>query len=214
MEKQTPIAIVPISPEMHRETCQLIASSFRDKFQALLPVDELRLAEALAACVPDKNGAEMRMVALMDGNIVGSIGLTRAGGMANAGTRWRLALDGLRREHGVWRACKFAVGMALLHYKPQFHECYIDHIAVRASHRNLGIGSNLLVWAKRYVRDCPDLGRLTLHVAGSNKGAVLLYERHGFATIREMSSMWSGMLLKESHWRYMAWDAHESEVWE
>ncbi|TYP74050.1 GNAT family N-acetyltransferase [Paenibacillus methanolicus] len=207
------IELAPKRTADHRVVAQLIAKSFRRKFQALLPIDEARLGELLAACLPENGGAGApHMIARMQGVVIGSIGLTRAGGSANSDLRWREALTGLRREYGWLRACKFAAGMSLLHYEPQPGECYIDHLAVSAGHRNLGIGSRLLTWAQQYVQDCPDLKQLSLHVAGSNKSASRLYERHGFATMRELASRTSEWILKEYRWEYMIWIAHGSEV--
>ncbi|MFC4099801.1 GNAT family N-acetyltransferase [Paenibacillus xanthanilyticus] len=173
---------------------------------------EVRIGDVLAAWMSVK--AECigtpHMVALLHDEVIGSIALTQAGGSAGSDRRWVGTLAGLRREYGLLRACKFAAGMSLLHYAPKPGECYIDHLAVSARHRNWGIGSRLLSWAQQYVQDCPDLKRLSLHVAGSNKGASRLYERHGFATLRESASWTSEWILKESRWRYMAWEVHGS----
>lgn len=213
MKELAQIMIIPKSPKEHREACQLIASSFRGKFQALLPAGESRIGALLAAILPNENhdAADRHMLALMNGEVVGSIGLARSGGGADADARWRMALAELRREYGWRQACKFAAGMTMLHHEPHPGEGYIDHLAVRAGYRNLGIGGRLLAWAKHYVRDCPDLRRLTLHAAGSNQRAIQLYERHGFATICEKRSWISGLIVQESRWRYMAWDVHMPE---
>ncbi|MOA08194.1 putative acetyltransferase [compost metagenome] len=82
-------------------------------------------------------------------------------------------------------------------------ECYVDHLAVRSSHRNKGIGKQLLSWAIDFVNSHSEVDKLTLHVAKNNKRAIHMYQQMDFAIDQSNYSGIRHLLFKEANWHYM-----------
>jgi len=109
----------------------------------------------------------------------------------------------LSKKYGLINICKFTLGFMILQEKIDDDECYIEHIAVRSEFRGSGLGTMLLNYGKKVVRETPYLHKYTLHVAANNKGAINLYERQGFQFQKFQSSFLTSLLLKEKEWHYM-----------
>lgn len=59
----------------------------------------------------------------------------------------------------------------------------IQNLGIVAGHRDRGLGSSLLYQALRGFRQA-GLDRVSLEVTAENEGAIRLYRRHGFATVK------------------------------
>ena len=67
-------------------------------------------------------------------------------------------------------------------------EYYISNLAVYPEHRNLGLGTRLLVEAEGEAKKF-GTGRVVLEVEADNQGAVQLYEKVGYTVARELEEI-------------------------
>ncbi|MED1783819.1 GNAT family N-acetyltransferase [Brevibacillus fortis] len=198
----TPITIEPMHSMYNQQTGQLLVHGFRGKFQALTNLNDGELAlffEKMFDYSP-ADPASQRMVALQDGEVIGSISI-----------KWKSESERNQqlpswknfRRFGKWNLLKMFIGLSLLDHKPQAGECYITDVVVHPDHQGKGIGNLLLQWTHNFAQTQPSLDKLSLYVAGKNPRAEQLYQRLSFHTQLRESSFLSHILFKEKKWSYM-----------
>ena len=199
-----PITIEPMQAKYNSQIGRLLVLGFRGKFQNLTKMNDGDLAlffEKLLAYFPSEP-ASQRMVALQEGEVIGTISI-----------KWKPESDIMRNRELLswknlkilrkWSLLKMLFGLSLLDYKPQARECYIADIAVHPNHRSKGVGKRLLQWAQHFVQAEPHLEVLTLHVVGNNPRAKQLYELLSFQTHMQKESFVRRLLFNESKLDYM-----------
>ncbi len=205
----------------HEEICRLLVSSFRGKFGAAESPHDERMAQLLAAAWPYRReayslqlGASIEKTARLrsddesaenrEAETVGTIGLKwRASGVQGEDfIRSEPSLTALIAKFGLRPALRLLIGMAVIHYTPSVGEGYIEHLAVRADCRGLGIGRKLMLIACEQAAG-KGLRSCTLHVSKNNSAAVALYESLGFVSARAERRFACGWLFGEYDWLLM-----------
>ena len=108
------------------------------------------------------------------------------------------------RELGLLRTLRasFMLWVIGLNHKPDEGEAYISDLGVAEDCRGEGVGTLLMqsaeAWARRHQRD-----RLTLHAAGTNEGALALYEKMGFTIARTRRSLLARLFFGIAQWYCM-----------
>jgi len=199
-----PITIESMHPKYNPQVSRLYVHAFRGKFQTLTNMNDGDLAlffEKLFEHSPT-DPASQRMVALQDGEVIGTISIKRK--LENnkknkqRNFHWRSF-----NSFGKWNVFKMSIGLYLFDYKPENGECYIADVVVHPDHRSKGGGKLLMQWAQDFVQADPNLDRLSLHVSGKNPRAKELYEKLSFHThLHENSIIWH-FLFNEKEWYYM-----------
>ncbi|PNQ81547.1 N-acetyltransferase [Paenibacillus sp. F4] len=115
-----------------------------------------------------------------------------------------ISLAPLLKQFGCFNVFKFLTGMHALEYTPAANECYIDHLAIRSSHRNQGIGRRLLAFAQQFTVES-GFHALTLHVAYKNQGAIRLYHKLAFEVEQSKYNGLRHFWFKEPVWHLMSW---------
>ena len=83
-----------------------------------------------------------------------------------------------------WQAIRILFNLLLLAGRgASFDEFVVDVVAVSEASRGLGLGTALMERAEDRAREMGKR-RMTLQVIGENAGAIRLYERLGFRTVR------------------------------
>jgi len=67
-------------------------------------------------------------------------------------------------------------------------EYYVSNLAVYPDHRNLGLGTRLLVQTENEAKKF-GAGRVVLEVEADNQDAIQLYEKNGYAVARELEEI-------------------------
>ncbi|WP_134902633.1 GNAT family N-acetyltransferase, partial [Paenibacillus polymyxa] len=114
-----------------------------------------------------------------------------------------ISLAPLLKQFGCFNVFKFLTGMHALEYTPAANECYIDHLAIRSSHRNQGIGRRLLAFAQQFTVES-GFHALTLHVAYKNQGAIRLYHKLAFEVEQSKYNGLRHFWFKEPVWHLMS----------
>lgn len=198
------LTIEHMQVKYNAQVSRLLGLGFRGKFRSLTNMEDDDLAlffETLFEHAPhDPSGH--RVVALLDGNVVGTMSFQWKGDSHTKRKRKPLSWKSFNR-FGRWNLIKMLVGLHFLEHKPQERECYIADIAVHPAHRGIGVGKLLLQWAQHYVQAEPLLDVLSLYVSGTNQRAQHLYERLLFHTEHQTSSLALYILFRELKWKYM-----------
>ncbi|MGE7094202.1 GNAT family N-acetyltransferase [Lysinibacillus sp. NPDC048646] len=200
-----PITIEPMLAKYNLQVSQLLVHGFRGKFQSLTNMndDDLSLLfKQLFEHFPSEP-ASQRMVALQNGEVIGTISIKWK---SEADMKQKRRIPSLKsfKKFGKWKLFKMLIGLNLLEYKPHARECYITDVSVHPDHRSKGVGKLLLQWAKNFARTNLQSDELSLHVVGSNPRAKHLYELISFKTQSEKKSFVRQLLFNESKWYYMA----------
>jgi len=180
----------------------LLAEAFHAKLGRMAGLDAARLARAFA--LVGEGSGETRILALMDGQLAGTLLLRRCPAY---GSRVPIAGGGmvgmrLVRSIGLRPTLSITLALSMLGHRPTAGEWYIGDVAVGAAYRGQGIGALLIGEARR--RAAAGRARLTLHVAAGNPGARRLYERLGFRVVGSTVSRSSRWLFGEGRWLYMS----------
>ncbi len=86
-----------------------------------------------------------------------------------------------------WQAIRILINLLLLAGRqPRPDEFVVDAIAVSEASRGLGLGTALMVRAEERAREMGK-HKMTLQVIGENTGAIRLYERLGYRTVRTLN---------------------------
>ncbi|MCL6602857.1 MAG: GNAT family N-acetyltransferase [Paenibacillus sp.] len=188
----------------HEAVCELIADSFRGKFQSLVRLDDTRITQLLGSLwIHDPNDlSSTQVVAKEKGKVVGTLSLKWKGTRTPSKGAGQIRFKPLFKQFGTLNVCKLVAGLHFLEYQPQAHECYIEHIAIHSSHRNQGIGGQLLAWAQNYAR-CSEFDQLSLHVASMNEQAIHLYEKKDFSIEASKYNAVRHFLFQTPRWHFM-----------
>jgi ribosomal protein S18 acetylase RimI-like enzyme len=156
-------------PERYRrQAAELFYEAFREKFQPLMTSSEHGVTILAKGLVP-----EMMIVALAGQQIVGAAGLYyHKKVFCNPG------LSSFVEEFG-WLSGFFRFVMFLLFIVGGDHDLTIDAIAVTASMRGKGVGTQLLEVVFDFARQ-NGFKSVSLEVVDTNPAARRLYERLGF----------------------------------
>ncbi|MGZ9583182.1 GNAT family N-acetyltransferase [Paenibacillus marinisediminis] len=196
-----PITIVPYQEQDHEEVCKLIVDSFQGKFHSLVNLNDHDISKLLAGIW--KDDASKQVVAKENGEVVGTLSLKWKGTRSSDRTTDQIHFAELFRQFGYLNVCKFIVGLQFLNYKPREYECYIEHLAVRSTHRSKGIGRQLLQWAQLFANCHTEFTHLSLHVSNKNKRAVNLYKQMAFDIEKSSYNGVRHLIFKEPVWHYM-----------
>ena len=200
----TPITIESMHERYNAQVSRLLVHGFRGKFQALTKMndDELSLFfEKLFDQFPIEP-ATQRMVAILDGNVVGSISIKWDNGSYMKQLSKHHSWESFR-IFGNWNLFKMLLGLYFLEHKPKPGECYIADVVVHPDYRSMGVGKLLLNWAHHFFQSDSRLDKLSLFVSGSNPRAKRLYEELSFQTCLQKNSFIRHLLFNEKTWHYM-----------
>lgn len=209
MNAPAPIAIEPIQTRYYPQAGRLLVHGFRAKFQHLTNRGDNELALEFEHLLRYESGeaSSRRLVALQDGEVLGTIGLKWKPGSGGTEKFTGGLFHKMGFTHfagfGIWNTFKLLFGLYMLDYRPQAGECYVSDLAVHPDHRGQGIGMLLLKEACRVAEADPDTDCLSLYVSGNNPRARQLYERMSFRTQKRTTSFISHLLFDEREWDYM-----------
>ncbi len=199
-----PFNIVAYQEQDHEAVCRLLVESFIAKFQALVTL-ELQDIQRLLMQVWDQNPTSMQQFVVKENkDVVGVLSLKWKAPSSSLPATNHISLARLVKQFGCLNVFAFLAGMHALEYKPAAGECYIDHVAIRSSHRNQGIGRRLLAFAQQYTVES-GFQALTLHVAHKNQPAIRLYRNLAFEIEQSRYNDWRHFWFKEPLWHLMSW---------
>lgn len=203
-----PITIELMQTPYNQPVGRLLAQAFQGKFLNRSNRSEGNLAQCFHMLL-DYFPAEpfsQRMVALQQGEVIGTISIKWKPAGNPLKTRRRLPLWRMFSLLGKWNMLKMLVGLSVLEHKPEAGECYIADLAVRSDRQSQGVGKLLLQWARHAVDIDPALERLSLHVCAGNPRAKQLYEKLSFHTTSRESRYILYVLFNKLKWDYMVLD--------
>lgn len=208
MNKNTNIIIRPYRPSDYEGVSTILVDSFASKFENLKNLNRDRLKSLLQDVGFVSNDPnEGYLVATANNDVLGVLSLT-CDNHKKKKTKRNMSLFGLMKTYGFQNIIRLYVKMMLLNNPPAKNACYIDHIAVSAPARGLGIGKALMDKAAQITESDPSINRLTLHVAKNNP-AFNLYKREGFIIVKTFNSRLMKRMFNERDWLYMA--SHKDE---
>ncbi|QUL54902.1 GNAT family N-acetyltransferase [Paenibacillus tritici] len=200
-----PITIESMDAKYNRPVGRLLAQAFHGKFSRRTELGGGDLAphfEKLLQYVPAEPFTQ-RMVALQEGEVIGSIAIKRKP-MLNALTpTQKIPLAEIVSLFGNWRMIQMLIGLHVLDHEPEAGECYIADLAVHSDQQGKGIGRLLIQWARHVVDTDPQLDRLSLHVSSGNLRARQLYEKLSFHTSSREKRFILFVLCNQWEWEYM-----------
>ncbi len=162
--------IVAYQEQDHEAVCKLLVESFKAKFQALVTLEDQdiqRLLMQVWVQHPDSTSGK-QFVVKENEDVVGVLSLKWKAPSSSLPKTNLTSLTSLIKQFGCFNVFKFLTGMYALDYKPAIDECYIDHLAIRSSHRNQGIGRRFLAFAQQFTVES-GFHTLTLYVAHQNR---------------------------------------------
>ncbi len=187
------------------EVIKIMVYSFESKFHAMSDMTTDQIIDFFHETgFIEGESFEGYFVVEVEGKVVGVMVL-RWHGQETGQDVYNINIRALKKKYGFKNTMKLIAGLALLSDSVDKGDCYIEHIAVAPEYRGHGIGSMLIDEAKVFVNNMPKIKSVTLHVAASNIGATLLYEKHGFKTVNRHSSALTKWILNEQIWLHMAW---------
>ncbi|WP_339168258.1 GNAT family N-acetyltransferase [Paenibacillus sp. FSL H7-0943] len=196
--------------EQDREAVsRLLVDAFHGKFHSLLSLEDNEIADLLIRLWEQDSTSlsSKQIIAYENGEVVGTIYLkwqdTISLKKGSIKPLNRAPFLQLFKKFGYLNVCKLILGLYFLDYQPRAKECYVAHLAVRSSHRNKGIGKELLGWAADFVNSHSEIEKLTLHVANKNKRAINMYQQLNFEIHKSDYSAVRHLLFKEPVWHYM-----------
>ncbi|KKD56402.1 MULTISPECIES: GNAT family N-acetyltransferase [Paenibacillus] len=198
--------MVAFQEQDHEAVCKLLVESFKAKFQALVTLEDQdiqRLLMQVWVQHPDSTSGKQFVVKEND-DVVGVLSLKWKTPSSSLPKTNLTSLASLIIQFGCFNVFKFLTGMYALDYKPTIDECYIDHLAIRSSHRNQGIGRRFLAFAQQFTVES-GFHALTLHVAHQNQQAIRLYHNLAFEIEQSQYNYWRHFWFKEPVWHLMSW---------
>ena len=124
---------------------------------------------------------EMGVYALLDGRVIGVAGMQYRGRRFYV-VPWRVWRAEFGLAGGLWRWLWFRLGQYFVH--PAADALRVDGIAVSATARGLGVGTQLMAALAAHAR-AAGLRAVELEVVDTNPDARRLYERLGFVVLKE-----------------------------
>ncbi len=188
----------------NKQVGRLLAQAFHGKFNMLTKMNEDDLAlffEKLLEYIPTEPSTQ-RMVALQQGEVIGSIAMKWKPVVDTKKSRQKLPSWRMLSQFGRWNLIKMLIGLYVLDHQPESGECYIADLVVHSDQRSKGVGKLLLQWAQQVVDMDPGLDRLSLYVSGSNPRAQQLYDQLSFQTLSRENRFILHLLFNESEWEY------------
>ncbi|MEC0180753.1 N-acetyltransferase [Paenibacillus peoriae] len=201
------IDIVPYQKKDYEAVCKLLVESFKAKFQALVTLEDQDIQQLLMKVwIPGPDPSTMKQFVVKENEeVVGVLCLKwKARSSLLPTTEKSISWTPLIKQFGCFNVFKFLTGMHTLDYKPAADEYYIDHLAIRSSHRNQGIGRRFLAFAQQFTIDS-GFHLLTLHVANKNQGAINLYHKLAFEIEQSKYNYLRHFWFKEPVWHLMSW---------
>lgn len=198
--------IVAYQKQDHEAVCSLLVESFKAKFQSLVTLEDQDIQQLLMKVwVQNPYSTSMKQfVAKQNEEVVGVLSLKWKAPSSSLPETTPISLAPLLKQFGCFNVFKFLTGMHALEYTPAVNECYIDHLAIRSSHRNQGIGRCLLAFAQQFTVEA-GFHALTLHVAHKNQGAIHLYHKLAFEVEQSKYNGLRYFWFKEPVWHLMIW---------
>ncbi|WP_328802261.1 GNAT family N-acetyltransferase [Paenibacillus sp. LX16] len=198
--------IVAYQKQDHEAVCSLLVESFKAKFQSLVTLEDQAIQQLLMKIwVQNPYSTSMKQfVAKENEDVVGVLSLKWKAPSSSLPETNPISLAPLLKKFGCFNVFKFLTGMHALEYTPAANECYIDHLAIRSSHRNQGIGRRLLAFAQQFTVES-GFHALTLHVAYKNQGAICLYHKLAFEVEQSKYNGLRHFWFKEPVWYLMSW---------
>ncbi|PPQ49213.1 N-acetyltransferase [Paenibacillus peoriae] len=198
--------IVAYQKQDHEAVCSLLVESFKAKFQSLVTLEDQDIQKLLMQVwVQNPYSSSMKQfVAKENEDVVGVLSLKWKAPSSSLPETNPISLAPLLKQFGCFNVFKFLTGMHALEYTPAANECYIDHLAIRSSHRNQGIGRRLLAFAQQFTVES-GFHALTLHVAHKNQGAIRLYHKLAFEVEQSKYNGLRHFWFKEPVWHLMSW---------
>ncbi|MCF2718354.1 GNAT family N-acetyltransferase [Paenibacillus sp. UKAQ_18] len=198
--------IVAYQKQDHEAVCSLLVESFKAKFQSLVTLEDQAIQQLLMQVwVQNPYSTSMKQfVAKENEEVIGVLSLKWKPSSSSLPETTPISLAPLIKQFGCFNIFKFLTGMHALEYPPAADECYIDHLAIRSSHRNQGIGRRLLAFAQQFTVES-GFHTLTLHVAHKNQGAIRLYHKLAFEVEQSKYNGLRHFWFKEPVWHLMSW---------
>ncbi|MFK4304437.1 MULTISPECIES: N-acetyltransferase [unclassified Paenibacillus] len=200
------IDIVAYQKQDYEAVCKLLVESFKTKFQALVTLEDQDIQQLLMKVwVQDPNSSTMKQFVVKENQeVVGVLSLKWKAPSSSLPKTKPISWAPLIKQFGCFNVFKFLTGMHALEYKPASDECYIDHLAIRSSHRNQGIGRRFLAFAQQFTVES-GFHVLTLHVEHKNQGAIRLYQKLAFEVEQSKCNGLRHFWFKEPVWHLMTW---------
>ncbi|MFQ5853183.1 MAG: GNAT family N-acetyltransferase [Candidatus Binatia bacterium] len=207
MKASRPVNIRRFQTRDLKQIADIMAWSFKDKFQRLAPLPQDDMSDFLAKAgviYPSPFPGYLVAEDEGQGEVLGVMVLKWAKqDRPPAKPEWSKA-----GKYGWIKLGKLLIGLSLLvESNPHDGECYIEHITVRADARGAGIGTQLLEFGKAFTVQ-NGFKEYTLHVAASNESVIKLYEKLGFKIVRRERSLLSKWLFDIEEWYYMSQECH------
>ncbi|WP_409340606.1 GNAT family N-acetyltransferase [Paenibacillus sp. MBLB4367] len=195
------IVLRPFHCQDLREVATILAGSFEDKFSALAPLPREKLIDFLIdSDLVQNEPFEGYMVDEFNQRCIGIMLLKWKNQKRIKRTN---RLYRLVKKYGLSVTLKLLFGMEMLKKHVTGNECYIEHIAVSADARGMGVGSLLLEYGDKLAKTLPGNHILTLYVAKDNSRAFELYKRQGFIVDKEFNSYITAKIFGKKKWLYM-----------
>ena len=167
-----------IPPEAIRSAADLYLSALWEKFRPVLGNDERAISVVESSIKPNNCFSAME-----DHQLIGVLAIqTTKQHFLNPG------LMDLKTHYGIAGAIAKGIALQLLQYKPRHGELYVEGVAVAEFARGKGVGTKLFEAMTNYARG-QAYRTISLEVIDTNKRALTLYERLGFA-IKKRSKIW------------------------
>jgi ribosomal protein S18 acetylase RimI-like enzyme len=210
--KNNLITIRPFKKEDYPSVVNIILDSFLSKFNKITKMGvEMTKAFVLDSAFFNDQPNEGYWVAQYHDKVVGVISL-KASHLKKPEKIVKTSFFKLSKTYGFFNVIKLSFAGMILNDSPKKGTCYIEHIAVDKDARGLGIGKALMAKASQQFIINPDIKRVTLYVASNNHGAIKLYEKLNYSTIKITKSLLTKYFLNERNWLYMALYKDESKL--
>lgn len=180
----------------------ILQHSFSDKFRLMKLSDEKMAGLFKEAGFVQKEPHPGYFVAQKGHEVMGVM-LLKWKGQNRVKSSDRVNMMRLGFRYGFMNLSKLLFIASILSRHIREDECYIEHIAVKATARGLGIGTLLLDEGKRIAMSLPAVNHYTLNVAANNQGALRLYQNLGFKTKKRENSFITQLLFQQRSWLYM-----------
>lgn len=198
------IEIRPFKMTDHSQVVDILILSFDSKFKKLtnLEIDDLK-SYMMDALLFDNQPQDGYFVATIKNEVVGVVKTTYSN-KTKFKNRNKTSFFYLVKKYGLGNVIKLRFAMILLSDATNKGEYYIEHIAVSERARGHGIGTKLLEKVFDEANRLDEINKVTLYVAGTNQGAVKLYERIGFKTIKKRNSFLMHLFFNQRTWYFMS----------
>lgn len=204
MTEKKHIEVRPFEQKDYHDVVEIIRLSFQSKFSSVTNLPGLELKWLMMdALIFDDTPQEGYFVATLDGDVVGVVKTTYAHKRKVKKSKSSSFLY-LIRKYGLRNVWRIRFADLLLSDKPHPGDYYIEHIAVSESARGHGIGTMLFEKVIEDAQHIAGIRNVTLYVAGTNQGAINLYQRLNFRILKNRKSWLHHLVFKNRVWYFMA----------